>query len=558
MPNKKIKDILPVKAPDVSVFDHLMKTILYSDQVPFVEKMIEQQIGQGIDPTGMGKSMIANSLCAIVLDRKAAPGIVSFASPTKVLGAQLLIETMIVMAACGIKKVAYMTVNSDIQPVLNRKTRKWLTSKLGMELVINRNSMVPSVINEFIERNKEKGYHTVFSSTYHSMNRILKACQLGEHRLDCHINDEPQKLVNEQFAMLSEPLPDGLSIDSTEIDMDKVSTSIQMYADRMYSFTATPKHTFASDGIGMQNEERFGPVLHSMTERECYELGRKVPPKLIRLDGLEYQIDSPKSMGFFVMRSYEAFAKRWKVAKVLYDTKGRGQMKWFIDSGKKEDLMEQGVNIAHCDSANGYWINDEEFNDTSAWLAALQQLDEDMPLICLHVEMIVEGLDVPGFNCLMMMKTRSQSKLKQLIGRIQRLLGNDRDMMGYGADFTPMNLLDQKVATTFLKPYAEVAYHQADNDIGAYAKQIMTIMRDEYGFSAEELADFTDYEGTSDRDPDESGREGGEAGDKKYKDIVDVGVFTASLTDIDSLYNNGEIDFMTKMKARARKALNLT
>ena len=506
----------------------------------------------------MGKSMIANSLCAIILDRKAEPGIISFASPTKVLGAQLLIETMIVMAACGIKKVAYMTVNSDIQPVLNRKTRRWLTKTLGMELTVSRNSMVPSAINEFIERNKQKGFHTVFSSTYHSMNRILTACQLGEHRIDCHINDEPQKLVSEQFATLSEPLPEECKIDSTEIDMGEISNSIQMYADHMYSFTATPKHTYASDGIGMQNEERFGPVLHSMTERECYELGRKVPPKLVRLDGLDYQIDSPKSMGFFVMRSYEAFAKRWKVAKVLYDTKGRGQIKWFIDSGKKADLMEQGVNIAHCDSANGYWINDEQYRDVSAWLAALNDLDDDMPLICLHVEMIVEGLDVPGFNSLMMMKSRADGKLKQLIGRVQRLLGIDRDRMGYGTDFTPMNLLNKKVAKTFLKPYSLVAYHQADSDIGAYVKQLVDIMRDEYGFSAEELADFTDYEGTSDSDPDETGREGGGPGNKKYKDIVDVEIFTASLEDIDSLYNEGKIDFMTKMLARTQKALCLT
>ena len=296
--------MLPVKDENVSVYDHLCKNVLYPDQVPFVEKLLAESKGQAIDPTGMGKSMIANSVCATVLDRKAEPGVISFASPTKVLGSQLLVETMIVMAACGIKKVAYMTVNSDIQPIINRKTKRWLKRILGIELVIDRNSMIPSVINDFIERNKEAGFHTVFSSTYHSLHRILDACQIGEHRIDCHINDEPQNLVSDQFAKLSEPLPEEFMIDDTELDMDSLTKSVQMYADRMYSVTATPKHTFASDGIGMQNEQRFGPVVHSMNERECYILGRKVPPKLARLDGLNYKIHSPKSMGLYVSKSY--------------------------------------------------------------------------------------------------------------------------------------------------------------------------------------------------------------------------------------------------------------
>ena len=173
----------------------------------------------------------------------------------------------------------------------------------------------------------------------------------------------------------------------------------------------------------MQNEKRFGPVVYELSEKECYHLGRKVPPRLARMKGLHFQITNPGSMGSFVMKTYEQFAKRWKIAKVLYDTKGTNQIRWFIDSGVKEELIQNGVNVAHCDSKNSYWINDEKFNDASAWKARLNELDEDMPLVCLHVEMLVEGLDVPGFNSLMMMKTRGQSALKQLIGRIQRLVG---------------------------------------------------------------------------------------------------------------------------------------
>ena len=92
------------------------------------------------------------------------------------------------------------------------------------------------LINDAIQRNKAAGYHTVISSTYHSMERVLKACHIGGYQIDCHINDEPQKLVTDQFKELS----DG---EFTDAEMEEFSANIQRYAKRVYSVTATPKHT---------------------------------------------------------------------------------------------------------------------------------------------------------------------------------------------------------------------------------------------------------------------------------------------------------------------------
>lgn len=547
----------PTIKKNQTVKEFLFDDLLYPDQVTFVKKMMPASIGQGIDPTGMGKSMIANSVCALIASESTAPCVFTFSSPTKVLGSQLLIETMIVMAASGIKKVGYLVVNSDIQPVVNRKTRRFLEKTLGMEIVVERNTTSPILINDAIKRNKSAGYHTVISATYHSTERVLEACHIGGYKIDCHINDEPQKLVTDQFKQLAEELKDGYETD--EVDMDKFSANIKRYADRVYSVTATPKHTFADDGIGMQNIERFGPVLHEMSEKECYALGRKVPPRIARMCGLNFQITSAQSMGVFVRKTYEQFAKKWKTAKILFDTKGTAQIKWFMESGEKDKMIENGVNVAHCDSKNGYWINDETFNDASAWKAALNDLDEDMPLICLHVEMLVEGLDVPGFNSLMMMKTRTQSALKQLIGRIQRLVGVDRDMVGYGKNYSPMDLMDKTVAQNFEKAFALVAFNEYDKDIGAYLKTIVNLMRKEYGFTAEELAEFSDKEGGGDDgDGNDDGIEGKKERNRKYKEIVDYENFTADLDIIDDLYGAGKLSKIEYLKQRAKAALNLT
>ena len=548
--------MLPIRKENQTVEQFVKNTLLYPDQVPAGEKLLVEKVAQIVMPTGMGKSMVANTICAILTERTDEPCVFTFASPTKVLGAQLLVETMLVMAACGIKKVSYLTVNSDVEPVINRKARRYIQSATGMEVTYERNTMSPELINDAIQRNKEAGYHTVISSTYHSMKRVLEACHIGGYEIDCHINDEPQKLVTDQFSKLAEELPDEGKVE--DVDMEEFSANIQRYAKRVYSVTATPKHTYADDGIGMQNEKRFGPVVYELSERECYHLGRKVPPRLTRMKGLKFQITSPTSMGVFVKKTYEQFAKRWKVAKVLYDTKGTNQIRWFIESGVKEELITNGINVAHCDSKNSYWINDEKFNDASAWKSRLNELDEDMPLVCLHVEMLVEGLDVPGFNSLMMMKTRGQSALKQLIGRVQRLVGVDRNRMSYGANFNPMNLMDKEIASEFEKAFALVAVNEYDKDIEAYLKTLVNLMRKEYGFTAEQLNEFSDYDGTSEDDPNGDGIEGDDKPARKVKEIIDYENFQADLVDIDELYNEGKLSKIEYLKRKARLALNLT
>ena len=548
----------PIKPLDKTVKDHLNDSILYPDQVGAVLSLLDSTLGQLTLPTGLGKSVIAAAVSAIKLvelEEKGECGVFSFSSPTKVLGAQLLIGTLVLFAACGIKNVSYLTVNSDVQTMFNRKTRRFLNKALGINIEIERNTTSPEQIAEVVARNKQAGWHTVISATYHSMDRVLKACHAGDFRIDNHTNDEPQNLVTDRFKDLAEPI---ISDDELDVDMEKFQASIQKYANAVHSLTATPKHTYAIDGIGMQNEDRFGPVLKgSINERQAYETGRKVPPKLVRLDGLDFAITGPKSMGKFVSEVYEQFSTRWTVAKILFDTKGSHQIKWFTESLVRQELIDAGVNVAHCDSVNGHWINNTRYSDSAEWSSALNDLDEDMPLVCLHIEMLVEGLDVPGFNSLMLMKTRTNGALQQLIGRIQRLLDGDRNRLGYGKSFKPENLLDSTVASNFLKPFALVAYHEADTDVGAMLKQLVGIMRTEYGLSNELIAFYTDPEGGGDGS-DGTGIEGDKDKDKKQKEIIDVELFKADLVDIDDLYNKGIIDKLEWLKHQARKALDLT
>ena len=358
------------------------------------------------------------------------------------------------------------------------------------------------MIAEFINNAHTKGFHALLSSTYHSMHRILKAVDKLEKRINVHLNDEPQKLVTDQFKSLVEN--DFKEETDEEINLDMFVASVHNHADRVYSGTATPRHTYDVDGIGMQNFDRFGPVVFEMSEREAYEHGRKVPPRLARLIGLDFEVAGSKSMGLLVSKSFEQFDKSWSKhnqrAKLLIDTQGSKEIKWFAESEKKQELIEQGVDIAHADSVNGYWINNNQYDTIGEWRNALLELSEDNPLIVLHIQMLVEGLDVPGFNSLLLTRTREKSSLKQLIGRIQRLLGVDRDKMGYGQNFNPMNILKKTNANKLTKPYALVAILEQRKDVYSFAKEVADLMRKDYGIDHDQVTDWDDWKGVGDED----------------------------------------------------------
>jgi superfamily II DNA or RNA helicase len=491
----------PYRPADKSVKDFLFQDMLYNDQVLAVKSLLNYSVAQAVDPTGMGKSLIAGAIMCIRMEERSNPGVFSMTSPTKVLGEQLLLSQVLLMAACGIKKVAVMCVNSDPgQPFLNREQRRFIQKATGVTIYVGRNDISRIGISEFISNAHNKGFHVLLSSTYHSMHRILEALSDINGRIDVHVNDEPQKLVTDSFKDLVDNEVVGYKeLDDGDIDTEKFVASIHRFADRMYSVTATPRTTYDADGIGMQNFDRFGPVVFEMSERECYELGRKVPPRLARLTGLDFEITGAKSMGMLVKKAFEQFDIRWSKhelrAKVLIDTAGSKEIRWFADSQAKQDLINQGINVAHCDSCNGYWINNERFDTIGEWRNRLVELPEDQPLIVLHIQMLVEGLDVPGFNSLLLTRTRDKSPLKQLIGRIQRLLGIDRDMMGYGQAFKSMSILKKSNAKKLIKPYALVAVLEQRRDVYAFLSQTVNIMRSDYGIEWDQIADWSEWRG---------------------------------------------------------------
>lgn len=481
----------------------------YPDQMDALMSMNGKRIGQIIDPTGMGKSFIAQSKIALNILQAEEPTVYSMASPTKVLGAQLLTDTMVNMAKLRIEKVSFVTLNSGIQTTLRPYSRQQIRKYIGQDYIIERSTTSKEKLKEIIQKNKEKGYHTIVSSTYHSIHRLLQAVHMLGIKIKTHINDEPQKLVSNQFNELSSD--EFKEPDDPEFNIDQHCKNLQAHCEEIFNFTATPKKTAHIDGIGMQNEKRFGPILYSITEKEAYKLGRKVPPRLVRLKGLDFEVDNPKSMGLFVSLTFLGFQQQWTKydrdmpVRLLVDTGGCDRIRWFMESEEYTLLKKRGINIAHCDSTNGYWVNDIQYNDASEWQNAVNDISQDEKLIVLHVDMLVEGLDIDGLNSLLLSKSRSSEQLKQLIGRIQRLLSKDRDMVGIGKNYKPMDLLDTDIAKKFKKPFGLVAIADNKRDLYQYASDLIKTMRTDFGIPDDKIYDFGEWVGSDDEDDNNTG-----------------------------------------------------
>lgn len=118
--------------------------------------------------------------------------------------------------------------------------------------------------------------------------------------------------------------------------------------------------------------------------------------------------------------------------------------------------------------------------------------------------------------------------------------------------------MDREIASGFEKAFALVAVNEYDKDIEAYLKTLLNLMRIEYGFTAEQLIEFSNYDGVDEDDTNGDGIEDDSKPSSKFKEIIDFENFQADLVDIDELYNDGKLSKMEYLKHKARLALNLT
>jgi superfamily II DNA or RNA helicase len=464
-----------------------MKTIaLRKHQVEACDTIFPCSKGIIVLPTGTGKNYIQVETVLRKIKEKQSRGeyggIYTVCTPRILLTLQNLAIYAKYLSAHSIQAY-YINVNSGEFPSAALEAE---VAKCGLQAyeVISTTNFIE--IKQKCQLAFAKGIPVVIGSTYHSAEQIQKA----QVEVSCWLNDEAQYLVSNNF------------------------NEITLYNSKeMYFFTATPKVTDDEEGgKGMNNENSFGKVVFRKTPKEMIEAGEIVKPAihLIGVKGSDCFTDLSydyKSQWNAIQSAFFEHRKAIKAhsvcpdkigAKIVIVCEGQRALKGIlgdpkIHKGQVPELRKfreenPDVKIYALSTDFGIFINGKykERVDNSGkerFLLEMQNLKPEEEAIIFHVDMIAEGIDVPGITGVMPFRNLGRIKILQNIGRSLRLTVEDREAL-YSGLIKPCDF------HKYIKPYAWVilpVFMSNSNDSTCRIKDIVRTMRSEYGFKSDEL-----------------------------------------------------------------------
>jgi superfamily II DNA or RNA helicase len=322
------------------------------------------------------------------------------------------------------------------------------------------------VQNEYMKA-KAEGVPLIIFGTYDSAERIIQA-EIPVYMVCC---DEAQYLVSREFGWIG---------DETEDDGEKFFP-----AYRKYYFTATLKETASDEGLGMNNSNKFGPIIYEKTPLEMIHKGEIIRPR-IHLVNLSNSNDKTSDLLKDVNAIIESFKEHLinvnTGAKMLVIAKGSEHLNDIVSHPAMKNFLDIRVNMkifdissAYSPRINGVVVSREEF------LGKLRGMTDTDEAIIFHINILTEGIDVQGITAIMPMNTMGLGKFLQTLGRATRLHPRDRGKLYNG-------ILKWHEVEKFVKPYAWVIipiYGIIGEDLKMGLSEIIYSLRS-FGFKASE------------------------------------------------------------------------
>jgi superfamily II DNA or RNA helicase len=411
-------------------------------------------------PTGSGKTAIQSSI--IMKDHQTNPGhkVYLVLAPRIVLSYQLLKEYFSDFNSAGLK-FWYAGLHSG-GSVEIKEFEEARDGDLDFQDIVVTTSSVS--IKEEIQKAKVQNLPIIIFGTYHSAERALMS--MNGRPFDIVICDEAHYLVSDQFEGLVKE--EGIK------------------ADRLLFFTATMQTTSSDTGKGMNNKERFGEVILQRVPREMIEEGYMVRPRMhiIKfdqdLDGKEL-IDNAGKIVAESFSQHEYITRR--TGKIFVTCTGTPMMESIISSSEIRSLKRRrGVSVyaVASDPNIGNQIDGVKYN-RQEFLRRLKEDGQDVgkEMIILHIDILTEGIDVPGITGILPFRSLKKSKFIQTLGRASRMSPDDLESFAEG-EYTHQDLSEM------MKPYAwvmipDIEGEDSAEDIRDLVKELRT-----YGFDPRE------------------------------------------------------------------------
>lgn len=381
-------------------------------------------------PTGSGKTAIQSH--TIIRDIQDNPGHRTYLvlAPRIVLSFQLMKEYFIDLNEIGIQ-CWYAGLHSG-GSVDIKEFEEERNEDITFQHIQATTSSV--ALKEEIEKAKERDLPIIIFGTYHSAERAPLA--LGQTPYNLVICDEAHYLVSDQFEDLVKF--DGL------------------LADRMIFYTATMQETSSDTGKGMNNQDRFGRVIYQKIPREMIDMGYMVRPRMhiVQLDADLSKDQLISEAGRIVAESFaqhEYIARR--TGKILVTCTGTPMVKNILQSKEIRSLQRRRgckVYAVASDPAIGNQIDGVQYT-RQEFLRKLRfdGLEKSQEMIILHIDILTEGIDVPGITGILPFRSLAKSKFIQTLGRASRICRDDIESFTEG-EYTHNDLKEMA------KPYSWV------------------------------------------------------------------------------------------------------
>jgi len=479
----------------------LVRKILRQHEIEAVEACKNVDRGMIIIPTGTGKSLVEAAVIEECLKNNTAP-VCLIATPRIVLTYQLINTILEYLVSRGIE-ARYLNLNSGS------------FDEDAMKAVMIANGLIASDIPSTTSIDKlteiyrdcyKQEMPLIIGATYQSAPKILTA----NLPIDLFIHDEAHNLVK--------------GVGRFSNDVKKEVHDIE--GKKEFFFTATQAFTASPEGLGMDNKELYGEILYTRSPKEMIEAGEIIPPYVHRVVVDEAKIRRKKNLPlenidlndtgiernieFAAAVVEEAFLEHknkveeynktdYKIgAKLLVVCKGEEALSGFFRSTVIGEFCNNNphIKLFGISTASGAYIDGKHIKPQGSgfkdkFLVALKSLKDDEDAIVFHIDMIGEGIDVPGITGVMAFRDLGTIKSSQTLGRAMRLCTVDRQKL-YSNEIKPMDW------SKMSKPYAWVvipSYSFAQADMDARMVKIARSIKEQLGYIPFENANGSSADG---------------------------------------------------------------
>lgn len=468
------------------VIEEVEKISLRNHQLVQLKSTTRNSKGIILSPTGSGKSLTE----AAVVEHEILKG----KNPVCVLSTpRILLTGQLIRSVFGYLKerniqAQFINLNSgnfDADELKNEMNR------YGQEIRDIPSTTSPKELEEYYEKSIKQGVPLIIGATYQSVWKIEET----GIKINLMINDEAHNLVS------------CIGRFSTKAK-EKVRA---MKSDRTYFFTATAAYTDSPEGTGMQNEKLFGKQIATWSPKEAIDAGEIVPPfihivkvdeckilkgkKLTEDDDVENNLEVAAAM---VVDGFLAHRKKVKEyscspdkigAKMLVVCKGEPSFAGLLQSELLQQLKMEipGLKFFGISSASGAYVDgyrEVKNGFKELFMKSLRDMKDDEDAIIFHIDMIGEGIDVPGITGIMAFRELGAIKSSQTLGRAMRICKEDRKNLYHG-------IIQPKEFDKMIKPYAWVVIPMCSVNEADMQERMVNLardMRDNLGYLPFEFA----------------------------------------------------------------------